>query len=239
VGVAAATGSYESHTSWVPFYASLKRHCLSPAYIGDAATEYYFGFVLNGLRHLRPGQGKRVALARMRLQFVDAFKSPARRWFLQSRFPPFPNPHIRSNAFFMKRERFLATSIGPLRSKWHAWAYESGRIGLTAQLRRQGLEAVLVTRQGEGFGVADWCQSGTYRMGTQPNLLISDNQTRIFLDLAPGHQVTSARMAWGDYLGPAPADYPNIFAFARDPRAIPQPSPSELRGKSVLDRRVA
>ena len=85
---------------------------------------------------------------------------------------------------------------------------------MTAALRRQGLAAIVVGRDGRGYDVPDWPSSRTFRLGEQENLLLSDNQSRNFAALPAGARATYRRMSWGDYLGPAPHDFPDLgFAF--------------------------
>jgi hypothetical protein len=219
VGVAAAMGSFESHTSSARYAQRIKGYCLDRRNLGDPATEYYFAFMLNLIRHVLPGRGKRAALARWKMRLLDGCRAAANQWYTRSRFPQFPNPHIRSNAFLMKRERLLSLGFGQMRTKWDAYAFESGQDSLTARLRRQGLATLIVNRQGQCFDVPDWARSETFRLGDQPQLLVSDNQTRMFMALAPGHQAVVTRMTWGDYLGPPPDDYPDVgMSLARATR---------------------
>ena len=46
-------------------------------------------------------------------------------------FPPFPNYHIRSNAFFLSRSTFLSLTPASLRSKRDLYRFESGRRSMT------------------------------------------------------------------------------------------------------------
>ncbi|HEV3136440.1 MAG TPA: hypothetical protein VGZ26_01025 [Pirellulales bacterium] len=254
VGVAGAMGSFESVSSSSLFIQEIVQRCLSPSYKGNATTNYYFDFVLSGRGGQMPARGGswpqsvRAAVRRRLIRVCKVVRAHLYTPRLSSahsaqlsRFPSFPNPHIRSNGFMMSRERFLETGFPAMSSKWDAYAFESGSDGLTARLRRQGWATVVVDRTGQGYDVDAWCQSGMFRIGTQRNLLLSDNQTRMFAGLAPGHQATVERMTWGDYLGPAPADFPGLgFSFARDPSAIaPRLAVSASCDKLVSDLRVA
>ena len=116
----------------------------------------------------------------------------------------------------MLRERFLDTNVPAPKSKWDAFAFASSADGLTALLRRKGLAAIVVDRDGRGYDVNDWCRSGTFRMGDQHNLLLTDNQTRAFAAMSSGHRATLTRMTWGDYNCAAPEDFPTFgIEFAR------------------------
>lgn len=113
-------------------------------------------------------------------------------------FPPFPNPHVRTNAFVCRRELLLAVANGPLQSKHDAHAFESGVRGLTRQLREKELAALVVGRDGRVYEEAEWCESRTFRSGNQENLLIADNQTRRNLLADPAERELLRRYAWGD-----------------------------------------
>ena len=127
-----------------------------------------------------------------------------------ARFPRFPNPHIRTNGFLVRRSHLLSTPYGVIADKLDACEFESGEDGLTQQLRRQGLRAVLVDRDGTGFDVADWWRSRTFRLNDQRGLLMSDNRTRAFDSLSEAERARVAWTTWGDYLGAGPRDLPRL-----------------------------
>jgi hypothetical protein len=138
-----------------------------------------------------------------------------------SNFPPFPNPHIRSNGFMIDRRRLLEIGSTSINTKIDACAFESGVDSLTARLRKQGLEALVVGRNGQRYDVWDWARSRTFRLDRQENLLLTDNQSRQFDLMTAGTRATHLRITWGDYLQPAPSDYPDLgFKFAALPAAI-------------------
>jgi hypothetical protein len=131
-----------------------------------------------------------------------------------ARFPAFPNPHIRSNGFMVARERMLEFPDGSVRSKIDACTFESGLDSLTSRVRREGMAAVVVGNDGVGYDVQDWWRSRTFRCLDESNLLLSDNQSRMFSRMTPGAKATHLRITWGDYLGSAPAGFPDLgFRF--------------------------
>ena len=227
VGIAGAMGSYESlfdsillmrHARWARDYS-----------LGAADRErvgFYYGMLLarasgngDGIAHAASAPRLPPAAGRILRYPWYRWKGLARLWpgaqtIDIRQFPSFPNPHLRSNGFIIRREwlrRFDRIRIG---SKSDANRFESGRHGLTAALRRQGLAAIVVGRDGRGYDVPDWPASRTFRLGEQENLLLSDNQSRNFAALPAGARATYRRMSWGDYLGPAPHDFPDLgFAF--------------------------
>jgi hypothetical protein len=112
-------------------------------------------------------------------------------------YPPFPNPHIRTNAFMLRRDRLLDLKVAEIRSKQDAYRFESGPGSLTRQIQALGLEALVVGRDGRGYRVEDWYESRTYKRGDQENLLISDNQTRSFDQSDPDMRRSLIQMVWG------------------------------------------
>jgi hypothetical protein len=114
-------------------------------------------------------------------------------------FPPFPNAHLRSNAFLLQREtflRFAATAKMP-NTKFEAFALESGRKGLTRFLTAEGTRVIIVGRDGNVFEQAQWVESGTFWVPGQPNLLISDNQTHDYTTVSVNMRRGRERNAWG------------------------------------------
>lgn len=125
-------------------------------------------------------------------------------------FPVFPNPHIRSNGFMVPRQRMLEFPPGSIRTKMDACAFESGADSLTNRVRREGLAALIVGRDGIGYDMKEWCSSKTFRCVYESNILLSDNQSRMFRRMTPGARATHLRITWGDYLGNAPDDFPGL-----------------------------
>lgn len=113
-------------------------------------------------------------------------------------FPPFPNPHVRTNAFMLVRDRMLALDWKVGRAKSSAHQLESGLRSITRQLLANGLEARVVGRDGRGYAPDAWAESRTFRAGGQTNLLVADNRTRQYDDADPARRAELARMAWGE-----------------------------------------
>ena len=164
--------------------------------------------------------GRQGSLDEQFQRIWDHVTSPGGRLFDYSRFPPFPDPHIRSNGFMLSRQLFLELKTD-VKTKLDACAFESGNTSMTSRIRRKGLGAVVVDRTGRGYDVADWIQSKTFRLSEQDDLILTDNQTRSFNAMTPGSRATHVRMTWGDYLGPPPRGFPDLgFKFAVDPRIL-------------------
>jgi hypothetical protein len=112
-------------------------------------------------------------------------------------FPVFPNPHIRSNAFMLRRDTMLALDWREVRTKTAAWKLESGVNGITRQVRERGLSALVVGRDGAAYDRDRYFESNTFRRGRQENLLVADNRTRQFDEADPATRRWLAELAWG------------------------------------------
>jgi hypothetical protein len=115
----------------------------------------------------------------------------------QREYPEFPNPHLRTNAFLMRRDRFLSLSIPKRVGKAAAARVESGRRSITRQLGKQGLAPVVAGRDGRSFAPADWPDSCTFRQGDQINLLVADNRTQQYASASTELRAGLAELAWG------------------------------------------
>ena len=177
IGLVGGSGSWESH--YEGHRPSVPVHGGGPA----AATRRVLGLLRRG-----PGLVKAVtAYAR----FKRESRAAARL------FDPFPNHHVRTNGFMLRREVMLGLRWPAIHTKSDALAFESGRDGLTRQLEARGLAALVVGRDGEAFAPADWWRSGTYRCGDQHNLLIADNRTRQFDALDDATKARISASTWG------------------------------------------
>jgi hypothetical protein len=113
-------------------------------------------------------------------------------------FRPFPNPHLRTNAFIIKRELFLSISHPAVfRNKFTAYVYESGKLGLSGQLLKRGYELLVVDRYGRLYTKDAWKTSAVFWIGGQDNLLVSDNQTLSYDQAGATDKKKLAYLAWG------------------------------------------
>ncbi len=87
---------------------------------------------------------------------------------------------------------------GIISRKTHAYKFENGKNGLTRQVVRMGLQALVVGKDGRAYETDYWHLSGTFRQGNQENLLIADNQTDAYAlaDQITKHMLT--KRSWGE-----------------------------------------
>lgn len=131
---------------------------------------------------------------------TGSFEAPV---FPGQAYVPFPNVHLRSNAFMMDRMLFcdLMSDI-VINTKSDAYQAESGSRGLTRKVMRSGLQALVVDRYGRSHSPHSWPSSMTFRRGIQDALMIGDNQTRAYIDILWESKRHLARIAWGQYIRP-------------------------------------
>lgn len=229
VGLVGAMGSYESIFSTVQLLERVIETARQRWTRRSAAMAGYYDFVLPRFRpdwYARSPPSLAGCLRALSRQARHVLVRAARRneagprgtaliWpgapeLDTTAFPPFPNPHIRSNAFLIERRRLLALDVAEIRTKADANLFESGRNSLTSQVLRAGLAVLVAGRDGTTYEMPDWSRSGTFRLGGQTNLLVGDNHTRSFAAMSAGAKAAHARMTWGDYLGAKPHDLPEF-----------------------------
>jgi hypothetical protein len=111
-----------------------------------------------------------------------------------------PNPHIRTNGFFMEKDLFLQIAgTMNFKTKESTLEFESGDQSLTNRLIKMGYRVLLVGRNGVGYEIDEWAYSRTFALGNQQNLLVSDNQTLKYNQSNLFQRVRFSYGAWGEY----------------------------------------
>jgi hypothetical protein len=180
VGVVGATASYESPRSYWWVYEGLPQN-------------RYLRALRLRLEWLLPG-------------WFPAGPNPVTAWrphLLD--FQPYPNPHVRTNGFLIRRDLMISLKRPKFRNKFECHKFECGRQSMTRQLLKKGLEPLVVGRDGRAYGMEEWYESRTYRSGDQSNLLFSDNHTRHYAEADPEERRNVAGFAWGEKFASAEA----------------------------------
>jgi hypothetical protein len=112
-------------------------------------------------------------------------------------FPRFPNPHLRTTAFTIRRSLLLELGLERARDKYSAYLLESGRNSITRMVQDRGLSVVVVGRDGHLYDTPQWASSATFRAGGQANLLVADNRTRDWAQASPTARMRLSRDTWG------------------------------------------
>ena len=105
-------------------------------------------------------------------------------------------PHVRTNAFCLRRQQYLSIVTQEPSSKMQAYAFETGARSLTREVRGAGLAARIVGRDGD-CDLADARELRTFRWGGQSNLLVADNRTDDFAHGDRGRRQYLQQLAWG------------------------------------------
>jgi hypothetical protein len=113
-------------------------------------------------------------------------------------YGPFPNYHIRTNAFMIRKNILNRIKWGKLVSKWDTQRFESGKKSLSKQIVNMGYELLVVGRNGRAYKRGDFHESNCFRQGEQENLLIADNRTDEYLKADSDRRKYLATIAWGD-----------------------------------------
>lgn len=112
-------------------------------------------------------------------------------------FPPFPNPHLRTNALCLRRDLLLDLQLAEPVTKLDAYLIESGPQSLTARVQSRGLRAVVVPDGRPAVDVSDARNSCTFRWGGQCALLVKDNATDQYAAAGRGQRRRLQKLAWG------------------------------------------
>lgn len=187
VGVAGATASYQSFST-----SNAERDRTLRAMSWSARFHWRIG-------HVFKDRQPRLIAQRAAAWMLGG----AGLWDPARYFPPFPNYHLRTNAFMSRRETLARVRIGPVFTKLSAFMFESGRESLTNQIMDLGLRPVVVGRDGTGYEKERWHLSNTFRQGIQENLLIADNQTDAYEAANTEERAKLSALAWGGLARPA------------------------------------
>lgn len=139
---------------------------------------------------------------------VRTFGQIKSRYVMWSNFRKFYGPHIRTNAFCIKRSVFLSLNYEHLQptfvkkwlgedSKLRTLLFENGNKNMTNQIRNLGLQPVVVGKCGKIYYEDEWAESNTFWNGDQENLIIQDNQTLRYKNGSEEDREYLREWAWG------------------------------------------
>lgn len=163
--------------------------------VGIVAATGSYGSVYSNLRRDFPV--RKFQTGQSFASYIRDTKMALKTLWYKRYFRPFPNPHIRTNAFIINRLIWMDIQVGVLKKKIDAYRFESGRQGLTPQIMQKGLKVLLIDRQGQTYGIRDWPKSHTFWIALQENLLVADNQTGIYSSATVIIQQQLTKDAWG------------------------------------------
>jgi hypothetical protein len=126
-------------------------------------------------------------------------------WYLKilkKFFDPFPNYHIRTNAFMISRDLMCNINYNKIVWKFDTYRFESGTNSLTKQILKMNLDVLVVGKDGNGYKREEWHASDTFWQKRQANLLIADKQTMLYANHNMSGKMNLSRHAWGDKADP-------------------------------------
>ena len=172
---------------------------LLPEHVGLAGTTgSYNGYHADERsmsRRRRESVANRGALKKAILQLPGVeFLNECKRLFL---YPRFPNPHLRSNGFIVRRATMMRLHPQITPTKFQAYRFEYGSRSMTNQILRMGKEVVVVGKNGKCYDIVEWRGSQTFWEAAQGNLLVSDNQTRRYQAANEDTRKVFTWYAWG------------------------------------------
>jgi hypothetical protein len=189
--------------------AKLRRSAEMPGVAAAGASGSFgtalpsLGLVTARFQDVRQRRGVALATAAA-IQCVAGYPNGIAQ--LRPLFCEMPNPHLRSNAFLVRRADFLAFAAATRipESKKEALVLENGRESLTSFLHADGRVTVVVGADGTAYRPENWPESGTFWVPGQENLLIADNQTQAYAEAAAYRRRFLERAAWGRAFTPDP-----------------------------------
>ena len=96
-------------------------------------------------------------------------------------------------------EIMLRIKFKPLKNKFMAYAAESGWNSITKQVLSMGFDVIVIDRWGGNYNIEQWPDSKTFWIENQQNLLISDNQTRLYENAGEEEKGKLVYLAWGKH----------------------------------------
>jgi hypothetical protein len=134
------------------------------------------------------------------LEFSDMWSNAINKggpleWLLD--FPEFPNPHIRTTAFLIKRSLFSGLNFVIPDSKEACAIFESGYGGLTKKISGLNFEVCVVGSDGLAYSINNWQKSNTFRFKEEENVLISDNHVRSWRETPKSKRSLIDELTWG------------------------------------------
>jgi hypothetical protein len=112
--------------------------------------------------------------------------------------PKFPNPHLRANGLLFHSSDYLEfINNKTIENKGKSLILESGNKSFTNFFRSKKYGIFVINSDGKLFKEHEWKISNTFAYKEQEKLLISDKDTRGYLDLNIKQKKKKQVMVWG------------------------------------------
>ncbi len=150
--------------------------------------------------------GATASMSSLSSQFLNFFYNNKHSKFQQIRWglkhlmyvQLFPNPHIRTTAFFIKAKDLLSIKYNKKKfiKKINTNYFEGGRRGLSNQLLKKGFKLILVNSDDKSFLIHEWKNSETFCLGSQKKLLFIDNRTEEYEKSSYEDRLKVSKFCW-------------------------------------------
>lgn len=185
VGLVGCTGSWQSHHSL--FLGVLKHVILVTIFRKARKMSKKQSQTIN--KKTSSNCKREVTNAQSLLQFILYIKN---NWKYLVYVKPYPNPHIRTNAFMCEMET-LKKVDWVSRTKFECYLFESGRKSIMNQVLNLNQQVYIVGRNKRAYSYEEWHISDIFWQNEQSNLMIADNQTRKY---QKGNSNTRISLSW-------------------------------------------
>ena len=118
--------------------------------------------------------------------------------YLYKNFPKFPNPHIRTHVFLIKKDlykEFSKNSKYP-KTKIEACELESGKNGLTKFVLQNGYDVKVVNSKNRIFNIGECDKSETWRTGGKQHVLVADHGSLSYPKMHISRKIFKEYSAW-------------------------------------------
>ena len=113
--------------------------------------------------------------------------------------PRFPNPHLRANGLLFHSSDYISfIKNRKIATKKNSLILESGYKSFTNFFKKINYEILVVNSDGKLFDEKKWKNSNTFAFKKQEKLLISDKDTRDYLNLNSKLKKKKQIMHWGN-----------------------------------------
>ena len=114
--------------------------------------------------------------------------------------PKFPNPHLRANGLLFHSSDYINfIKDKKIDTKKNSLILESGQKSFTNFFKDKKYEILVVNSDGKLFKEKQWKNSNTFAFRKQEKLLISDKDTREYLNLDTRQKKKKQIMHWGNF----------------------------------------
>lgn len=192
----------------------------------DFGAYFRVSKILDSEYILFTGSSTKILSDNWLLKCYNAFKNdnsiqlvgPMGSWGYKIKINSFPNYHIRTCTFMIKRDLFLeyaSTQKFP-QTKEDTYKIEHGENSLTNFIFNKGYKAVVVNSDGKIFEPENWVYSKTYNSSMENKSLFSDKHSEIYYLCDESEKRHFEVGTWGQYLNPT-----KIKIFVSYPKIAP------------------